>query len=102
MMCWLYILCLFKKGPLLFVLLIMKPLCATRHAKHGFFHYSQELSRLHQNVSQSFYLVFLSMSEEQKLVIDHEFYTQRAPPVLAGQAGNSWPLRLAGDSVFLF
>lgn len=42
------------------------------------------------------------MSEKQKLVTDHEFYTQIALPVLAGQAGNSWPLRLAGDSVFLF
>lgn len=66
------------------------------------FYMSQELSRLHQNVPQSFYPVFPSMSEEQKLVTDHEFYTQRAPPVLVGQAGNSWPLRLAGDSVFLF
>lgn len=66
------------------------------------FYISLKNFQLHQNVPQSFYLVFPSMSEEQKLVTYHEFYTQRAPPLLARQAGNSWPLRLAGDSDFLF
>lgn len=74
-------LCLPKRGLLLFIFLITKPLCTARHVKHGFdVINSQELSRLYCSVSQTVYSPSPSMSREQRLVTGHQFYTQITIP----------------------